>query len=233
MGALRTSPPARPGHWVVQPRGRCRIPVAGTGGSVTFQQPLFAMDHDLHLINVASPGQSLSPVREEIYRRASALLLPWLRKALVYGRRLALPLPALQHFSADVVEMDGALLVTIWAPAGSFRPERIYQGRVDRLATIAIARDASSGQLFWDTLLVQCESAFQDQPPAPWCAVAVDRQSIRRHCSAREWIDDLADSLAWCWLVHQDRTDSALPMNAHAAHGNEIATWAPPASPGA
>jgi hypothetical protein len=158
------------------------------------------------LKTIALPGGQVHfSSATEVNQKIAALLGPWLEKALLSGERLPLAVPAVSHFSASAKEEEGALLMTLWAPAGFFQPERPHTGDVVPLAALGVARDNASGRKLWAKLLQDSDAASRKLPRAPWCAVRPDASGLRAHPAAVEWLGDLADSVARAWLARNQR----------------------------
>jgi hypothetical protein len=161
---------------------------------------------NLYSVNLPNGPIHLSSVNE-VNQKVSALLRPWLGKALVSGARISLPLPAVAHFSATAEEDRGGLLIKLWAPRGRYRPERPHAGPTEHLATIGVGRDKHGGQRLWSKLLRDAQVPWRELPGAPWCAVLPEPSILAKHPSASEWLGDLADGLARAWLARTSVPD--------------------------
>ncbi|MDB5805346.1 MAG: hypothetical protein JWN73_2668 [Betaproteobacteria bacterium] len=128
----------------------------------------------------------------DVNKKASRLLHPWLARALVEGGRVPLPLPVTAGYDGLAEETADGLIVTLSRRAG--RAEAVA------VATIGVAQEKVGGYRLWRTLLRKAQAVGPEPPGSPWCLLSISRETAIADPEAEEWLGDLADSLARVWL---------------------------------
>jgi hypothetical protein len=145
------------------------------------------------LYRVTLPGARLHcSTPNEINKKASRPLFPWLSRALLSGEPCPLPLPATAGFEAAAVENSHGLVVTLY--------KRVNAVERTRVARIGIAFDKVSGHKLWMVMQRLSPSIFLEPPGVPWSLVSPEPAGIQRYPEIEEWLGDLADSIARIWL---------------------------------
>lgn len=145
--------------------------------------------------------------RGDVASEVTALLAPWLQDIINSGRAHPLPVPALSHYSAQALVQDGALVVTVYAPAGPHIQGRPHDGGGMPLVTFGVAQRSRHAAKLWGTLI----QAFPmhpgvTMPDAPWLAVAL-HPSMAAYAGAVDWLADFERSIAWSWITRNPTID--------------------------
>ncbi len=140
--------------------------------------------------------------RADVADEVLSVLYPWLVQALVSSTPLALPVPALSHYSAMVLT-DGGMVATIYAPLGPHTPGTPYVGNTTPLVTIGVAQRSRQGRDMWAKLVANFGAKPGiKQPAEPWCAVAL-HPALLSYPDTMEWIADFERCLAWAWITRK------------------------------
>lgn len=135
--------------------------------------------------------------RGDVPAEVTAVLAPWLQGLVDSGKAAPLPVPALSEYSAQALLQDGALVVTLYAPAGPYQPGKPHGGNVMPLVTIGVAHRSRHAAQLWDALCAAVpRRPKMDMPAAPWLAV-ITHPTLAAHLGATEWLGDLERCVAW------------------------------------
>ncbi len=117
---------------------------------------------------------------------------PWLAALVQSGQSAPLPVSDLADYTAHATAQNGALVVTISAPAGL------------PLVTMGVAVRSRHAIELWDGLVQLAKANKPQRPSAPWAAVVL-WPSLSAHPEAAEWLGDLERCVAWAWRNTHDR----------------------------
>lgn len=139
---------------------------------------------------------------------ALAVLVPWLQDAIASPDGLPIPVPPLAHYSCKAMVESGALVATIFAPAGPHTSGQPYAGDMLPLITFGVAQRSRQGGGLWALMVAQFGAAEGLQEPAtPWCAVAI-HPSIAGYPEAAKWLGDLERCIAWAWITRNAQLEA-------------------------
>lgn len=128
----------------------------------------------------------------ELNKKASRVLHPWLARALVEGSPVPLPLPVTAGYAGQAEESKDGLSVTLF--------KRSPVAEAPPVATIGVAEDKAGGRKLWRTLVRKARVLGPEPPGSPWCLLSISRDPAIYDPESEEWLGDLADCLARVWL---------------------------------
>ncbi|PTT75337.1 hypothetical protein DBR42_29145 [Pelomonas sp. HMWF004] len=152
-------------------------------------------------------GHNRRSPRAEVSDAILKLLAPWIDSALASGQPVPLPVPALSHFAATATVEDGALLVTLFAPAGPHTPGKPADARMP-MVTLGVAQRSRHGAGLWPLLTAMPGTAPGiERPGEPWCAVAM-HPTITAYRGDVNWMGDFERCVAWAWITRRPALES-------------------------
>lgn len=128
----------------------------------------------------------------DVSGEALARVGPWLAALVQSGQPAPLPVSGLANYTAHATAQNGALVVTISAPAGL------------PLVTIGVAVRSRHAIDLWDGLAQLAKAHKSARPSAPWAAVVL-WPALSAHNDAAAWLGDLERCVAWAWVLRNDR----------------------------
>lgn len=139
--------------------------------------------------------------RADVAPKVTALLANWLSAIINSGKAHPLPSPDLSHFNAQALVQDGALVVTVSAPAGPHQHGKPFAGRTMPLVTFGVATRSRQGAPLWKMMVqaFDCKLGLL-QPGTPYCAVAI-HPSLAMYSGPVEWLGDFERCVAWAWIT--------------------------------
>lgn len=139
--------------------------------------------------------------RADVAQAVTALLAEWLPTTINSGKAHSLPVVALSHFSAQVFVQDGALVVTVSAPAGHHQPGKPHTGKAMPLVTFGVAQRSRQASPMWEMMVKAfgCKSGLKP-PDTPLCAVAI-HPGIAIYKGPAKWLGDFERCVAWVWIT--------------------------------
>ena len=147
--------------------------------------------------------------RGDVPPEVTALLAPWLQGLVSTGKAAPLPVPGLAEYSAQALLQDGALVVTLYAPAGPYQPGKPNGGEVMPLITMGVAQRSRHAAKLWDALCAAVPSRPKmDMPATPWLAV-ITYPTLAAHLGAAGWLGDFERCIAWAWITRHPVVESA------------------------
>jgi hypothetical protein len=151
-------------------------------------------------LTLATGDNRRSP-RAEVGDDTLAALVPWLDSLTsAPGVRLPLPVASLSHYAATATVEAGALLCTVWAPAGPFQPGRPAPGEGLPIVTFGVAQRSRHGAALWALLARQfAVRPGLQRPSEPWCAVVLLPAALH-YPDAMGWLGDFERCVAWAWI---------------------------------
>ncbi len=156
----------------------------------------------MHINHITlNTGHLARSERAEVNDATLDVLVPWLAEAESTGAHVPLPVAALSHYSAQVIMQSGALIVTIYGPAGPHNVGSPHVGDPLPLITMGVAQRSRQGAPLWSQLVDAFGARSGLQKPAePWCAVAI-HPGIGAYSDTAHWIGDLERCIAWAWIT--------------------------------
>ena len=156
----------------------------------------------IHHITLAN-GHLARTQRADVSAAATQLLTDWLPTVTNTGRTHPLPVPELAHYSAQVLVQEGALVVTVSAPAGPHQVGRPHAGDAMPLVTFGVAQRSRQGAGLWRSMVgaFGAKPGLQE-PGAPWLAVAV-HPTLAHYRGATDWLADFERCVAWAWITRR------------------------------
>jgi hypothetical protein len=148
-------------------------------------------------------GHLLRTERADVRDDVLAVMAPWLAQAIASDEPVALPLPDMAQYSARALVQDGALVVTVYVPAGPYRQGHAYAARKLPLVTLAVAQRSRQGRPLWGQLHQAFGSFMQpglEPPAAPWLAVVL-LPSLVGYPATAAWLGDFERCVAWAWIT--------------------------------
>lgn len=148
-----------------------------------------------------STGHLARTSRADVHDDGLATVAPWLQAALDSGDAVPLPMPALCHHSAKCLVQDGALVVTVYGPAGPHKPGQRHAGATMPLITLGVAQRSRQGAALWQMLVQAFGNPLGVTRPAePWIAVTL-HPTLSRYPNAAMWLGDFERCVAWAWIT--------------------------------
>lgn len=129
--------------------------------------------------------------RGDVSGETLARVRPWLAAVTASGGTHTLPVSALSDYTASAVVVNGALIVSVFAPNGA------------PLVSIGVAKRSRHGAPLWEALTgPQMPPAAPgiSQPSEPWCA-ALLWPTLAANLSAARWLGDFERCVAWAWCT--------------------------------
>lgn len=152
-------------------------------------------------------GHTRQSPREEVEDDVLAVLVPWLNELVIGGAKRPLPVPPLSHFAANATMHNGAMVCTLWAPAGPHQPGKPARAELP-MVTFAVAQSSQQGDDLWRLLLSQFGGpAKLEKPAEPWCAVVL-HPIIAAYRGDVEWMGDFERCVAWAWITRNPKMTS-------------------------
>lgn len=158
-----------------------------------------------------STGHIARTSRADVADDTLALLVPWLQSVVASGKIVPLPVEPLSHFGAMATVQDGALLCTIFSPAGPHKAGQPYTGESWPLVTLGVAQRSRHSNKLWPLMAAKF-GARVIAPAPPWCAVAV-LAPLAAYQSASEWLGDFERCIAWAWITRNPILETASTIN--------------------
>ena len=154
-------------------------------------------------ITLTTGHQSRSE-RADIDDATLALLAPWLDTLLATGDTPPLPVAPLAHFSASAAQQDGALILTLFAPAGPHTPgQPATAGRLIPMLTMGVAQRSRHAAALWPLLVAQHGTVARLREPGTPGLAVVPHPSMPAYRGDIAWMADFEACVAWAWIIRK------------------------------
>jgi len=152
-----------------------------------------------------STGHLRRSPRSEVDDDTIAVLVHWLKNARAAWEPVPLPGEAFAGFAAKVFVEHGAMVCTVYGPAGRFPSLAGMEAAHDGvpLVTFGVAQRSRHSKALWDRLVqVSDQPTSCAMPDAPWCGVVL-HPPLPAFPDAMDWLGDFERCIAWAWITRR------------------------------